>query len=291
MTPKDKKGQDLPAPQKTAYLGFDSVGQKPDGLEVNEYVDISLSGIDKILVDQDKMLFPFEKTWVNRNLRRSNPGPGMGTIRQAARLALSRNYGKVKQAIQGALNTIVSTEMGNNNGLVQSIEIVIVTGIGGGTGSGIFLDMCQILREVARPYVIPAKLTGYIVMPDVSLMNVKAAAGMADPIKRNAYAALKELDFWMRVKQHEVPYIMEYGNKEASITWSEPPFDHCILMSSSNISGTPYKDGYLAVQNTIAENLMHYMAEEDGAEEKYSYRQYEDNLSAVKGTRSYPLYY
>ena len=221
VLPKDKKGQDLPAPQKTAYLGFDSVGQKPDGLEVNEYVDISLSGIDKILVDQDKMLFPFEKTWVNRNLRRSNPGPGMGTIRQAARLALSRNYGKVKQAIQGALNTIVSTEMGNNNGLVQSIEIVIVTGIGGGTGSGIFLDMCQILREVARPYVIPAKLTGYIVMPDVSLMNVKAAAGMADPIKRNAYAALKELDFWMRVKQHEVPYIMDVEPSWTEITEKE----------------------------------------------------------------------
>jgi len=237
------------------------------------------------------MLFPFEKTWVNRNLRRSGTGMGMGTIRQAARLALSRNYLKVKQAIQGALNTIVSTEMGNNNGLVQSIEIVIVTGIGGGTGSGIFLDMCQILREVARPYVIPAKLTGYIVMPDVSLMNVKAASGMEDPIKRNAYAALKELDFWMRVKQHEVPYIMEYGNKDASIAWTEPPFDHCILMSSSNISGTPYKDGYMAVQNTIAENLMHYMAEEDGAEEQYSYRQYEDNLSQVKVTRSYPLYY
>jgi len=53
VLPKDKKGQDLAAPQSTAYLGFDSLAQKPDGLEVNEYVDISLSGIDKILVDQD----------------------------------------------------------------------------------------------------------------------------------------------------------------------------------------------------------------------------------------------
>ena len=39
--------------------------------------------------------------------------------------------------------------------------------------------------------MIPVNLTGYIVMPDVSLSRVAAAAGMEGPIKHNAYAALK----------------------------------------------------------------------------------------------------
>lgn len=292
ILPKDKKGQDLPAPKKTAYLCFDSRGQRPDGLEVNEYVDISLDGIDKILADQDKLLSPYEKTWVNRNLRHSTSHSGMGTIRQAARLALSRNYGTVNQAIKGALQNIVSKELGSSEAAVHNVEIVVITGIGGGTGSGIFLDMCQILRATAKATtVIPEKITGYIVMPDVSLANVSTASGMEAPIRHNAYAALKELDFWMRARQHEVPYSMEYGKSEATIEWNEPPFDHCILMSSSNVGGVPYKDGYMAVRNTIAENLMHYMADEDDVKTEYSYKQYEDNLTAVPVVRSYPLYY
>ena len=291
ILPKDAKGQDLPAPNKTAYLAFDSRSQRPDGFEVSEYVDISLPGIDKMLADQKELLTPYERTWVNRNLRHSANGNGMGTIRQAARLALSRNYDKVNQAIRGALNNIVSVNAGEADSRVNQVEIVLVTGIGGGTGSGIFLDMCQILRDVAKnATVIPAKLTGYIVMPDVSLAHVSAASGMEGPIKHNSYAALKELDFWMRVKHHEIPYTMQYGNG-VKIPWNRPPFDYCILMSSSNVQGVPYKDGYMAVRNTIAENLMHYLAKEDSVGEQYSYRQYEDNLAAIDIVKNYPLFY
>ena len=291
ILPKDAKGEDLPAPVKTAYLGIDSRSQRPDGLEVSEYVDISLPGMDKMLTNQADLLTPYERAWVNRNMKHSSSGIGMGTVRQAARLALSRNYEKVNQAIKGALNNIVAINAGQADSRVQTVEIVVVTGIGGGTGSGIFLDICQILRAAAKATtVIPAKLTGYIVMPDVSLANVSTASGMEGPIKHNAYAALKELDFWMRIKQHEVPYSMQYGNG-TTIEWKEPPFDYCILMSSSNVQGLPYKDGYDAVRSTIAENLMHYMAKEDSIGQQYSYKQYEDNLSAIKIQKSYPLNY
>ena len=289
--PKDAKGQDLPAPIKTAYLGIDSRAQRPDGLEIGEYLDISLSGIEKLLQDQKNMLTPFERTWVNPKLKSSATGNGAGTIRQAARLMLSRNYDKVVQAIKGALSNIVAAKAGEADARANQVEIVVITGIGGGTGSGTFLDICQILRDAAKSTtVIPAKLTGYIVMPDVSLMNVSAASGMEGPIKHNAYAALKELDFWMRVREHGVSYTMQYGTG-TSIEWREPPFDYCILMSCSNVEGVPYKDGYSAVRNTIAENLMHYMAKEDSISEQYSYRQYEDNLAAIRIRKSYPLYY
>ena len=291
ILPKDAKGQDLPAPNKTAYLGIDSRSQKPEGFEEGEYVDISLPGIDQMLADQDRLLTVYERSWVNSKLRHSANGNGMGTIRQAARLALSRNYDRVSNAIRGALNNIVSVNAGLADARVTQVEIVVVTGIGGGTGSGIFLDICQILRSIAQAEtVIPAKLTGYVVMPDVSLANVSAASGMEGPIRHNSYAALKELDFWMRVKQHEIPYSMQYGNG-VTISWDKPPLDYCILMSSSNVAGTPYKDGYKTVRNTIAENLMHYLAKEDSVGAAYSYRQYEDNLAAIDIRKNYPLYY
>ncbi|MBR2661549.1 MAG: hypothetical protein IKE15_09130 [Clostridia bacterium] len=293
ILPKDAKGQELPAPIKTAYLGFDSRAERPEGLEVSEYVDISYAGLEKTLINQNELLYPHEKEWVNTKLKSTGiSGNGMQANRQAARLALSRNYDKVNQAIKGAIQGIVSTTAGSSDARANHVEIVVVTGIGGGTGSGTFLDMCQILRAAAKETtVIPATMTGYIVMPDVSLMNVAAATGMEDPIKHNAYAALKELDFWMRVKEHEVPYRMVYGNNSATIEWKEPPLDHCILMSSSNVEGIPYKDGYQAVRGTIAENLMHYMAKEDGVKQEYSYRQYENNLGSISIQKSYPLYH
>ena len=300
ILPTDEKGQELPAPRKTAYLGIDSLGEKPEGFEVSEYVNITVPGLDKVLQDQDHLLTPYERTWVNRKMTRCTfSASGMGTIRQAARLSLSKNYGKVHQAIRGSLQNIVSETAGDIQGNSNLLEIVVVTGIGGGTGSGTFLDVCQILRYVAREVApgVPLKLTGYVVMPDVSLENVSTASGMARPIKHNAYAALKELDFWMRVREHGTPYSMQYGDGTV-IEWTEPPFDHCILMSSSNVSGIPYKDGYMAVQNTIAENLMHYMAKEYAEDEDgkqkidiYSYKQYEDNLAAIEVPKRYPVYY
>ena len=291
VLPVNADGQTQAAPPKTAYLGFDSLNQRPDGLEINEYVDISIAGMDKILANQDTLLLPYERSWVNRDLRHEAAGLGMGTVRQAARLALCRNYDKVTNALRGALTNIVSVAAGAPGSPVNRIEIVILTGISGGTGSGTFLDMAQIVRYVgSQVSQLPVQITGYIVMPDVSLSRVKSASGMEDPIKHNAYAALKELDFWMRVKEHEVPYTMQY-NATTSITWSEKPFDSCLLMSSTNTKGLPYKDGYEAVMNTIAENLMHYMAHEDGVTTQYSYRQYEDNLGAIRISKRYPAFY
>ncbi len=293
ILPTNEKGQELPAPEKTAYLVFDSLVDKPEELEVGEYVDISLPGLDGILKNQKALLNPFERSWVNPHLSAVSSGIGMGTIRQAARLALSRNFDKVFTAIKSAVNNIVSVNAGSAGSKVNAVEIAVITGIGGGTGSGIFLDMAQIIRSaVNATTVIPPRLTGYIVMPDVSLARVKGASGMEMPIKKNAYAALKELDFWMRVKEHGAVYRMQYGNG-TEIVWNDPPFNQCILMSSSNVEGIPYKDGYSAVMSTIAENLMHYMAEEDSTKEQYSYREYEDNLAAIGETvpKSYPLYY
>lgn len=291
VLPVNADGQTQAAPPKTAYLGFDSLSERPDGLEINEYVDISIAGMDKILTNQDTLLQPYERSWVNRDLRHVAAGIGMGTVRQAARLALCRNYDKVTNALRGALTNIVSVAAGAPGSPVNRIEIVILTGISGGTGSGTFLDMAQIVRYVGTQVsMLPVRITGYLVMPDVSLERVKGASGMEDPIKHNAYAALKELDFWMRVKDHEVPYTMQY-NATTSITWSEKPFDSCLLMSSTNTKGLPYKDGYEAVMNTIAENLMHYMAHEDGVTTQYSYRQYEDNLGAIQISKRYPAFY
>ena len=291
---RDEKGQEQSAPPKTSYLGFDVISSRPVGLDDSEYVNVAFSGLYKILQDQENMQTPYEQTWVKResSLRRD---PDWWPGRQGMRLSMSRSYKKVYQAIYDKLLKVLPEDEEGKKDYANQLEIVVVTGIGGSTGSGIFLDVCQILRHVAKEASpIPPRLTGYVVMPDVSLGNVSTASGMNGPIKHNAYAALKELDFWMRVREHKIPYSMRYGDKDAEteIQWTEPPFDYCTLVSSSNIAGIPYKDPYLAVRQTIAENLLLSMAEEYGyVGYERTYRHCEDVYAAIQIPREYPLFY
>ena len=72
--PLDSKGKQASAPIKTAYLGIDSISQRPDEFETNEYLDITVPGMDTILQNQATMLTPEERTWVNHDLRHAASG-------------------------------------------------------------------------------------------------------------------------------------------------------------------------------------------------------------------------
>ena len=300
--PKDDRGNTRPVPDKTAYLVLDTDLKQRGGFDSNEVLDISFAGLETLLAPERREynLTEFERKWVNKNLNAAANGFGAGTHRQAARFMLSRNYNQVYNAILDALTSIISVRLGTAKPVGRT-EIVIVTGICGGTGSGLFLDIPQIVRHmiknVAQLSGLRYQITGYIVMPDITLANVKGNESQKTIFQQNSYAALKELDFWMRADLHKTPYTMEYSGSDA-IHWSTRPFNSCILISGINVRGTAYTDGYAVMQKTIAENLLHYLANEsletkaDGTIE-YTYISYEDNLGRIVTAlkKRLPLYY
>lgn len=301
ILPRDGNGNVIPIPKRTAYLVMDTDRNSKGGFGDSEFVNISLPGITQILDPKarDFNMSEFERKWVNKNLNAASHGLGAGTYRQAARFMLSRNYSTVYNAIKGALQNITTVTMGQGNATGRT-EIVVVTGICGGTGSGTFLDVAQIIRHcmAVEPNLagMTYKITGYIVMPDVSLLPINNSA-LERLLRQNGYAALKELDFWMRVGEHKTPYAMQYSGSKP-ISWDKPPYDSCILMSAINVSGEAYANGEQIIQKTIAENLLHYLAQEqvnrkaDGKVE-YTYISYEDNLKATVAAmeKRLPVYY
>ena len=254
ILPKDKNGRELPVSPDTAFLGIDALGQRPEGLDFAEYTDIVLPGLDRILSNPKELLTPHEQTWMDREVLSHGLYPFRGGgNRQLARLAMSRNYDRIFEAIRGALCRMTE---GRADGADARIRIAVVTSVCGATGSGIFLDVCQILREAVRE-ALPAYragLTGYILMPDVILSRIGPDSFLVGAIRRNSYAALKELDFWMRVREHRVPYTMEYGSGK-QIRWDKPPFDRCYLMSGTDAEGIPRRNPTKAAMDTIAECL------------------------------------
>ncbi len=291
--PKDKHGQDIPIPDHTAYLVLDTDANAKGMLDTSEFVNISVHGLADILEPSKREfnLTPEENKWVNMRLNSASSGMGAGTYRQSARFMLSRKYNDVSTAIKGALTKISTVKHGSAETLGR-VEIVICTGICGGTGSGTFLDVPQIIRHIMATEPALAgrnyKITGYVVMPDVSLIPL-AGSPLADALRMNGYAALKELDFWMNVGEHKTPYTMQFGG--AKVAWTMPPYDNCILMSGKSVGGTAFANAAQVVQTTIAENLLHYLANEipsknSKGEANYTYISYEDNLKQTVAVMS-----
>ena len=292
--PRDENGNPIPIPRRTDYLAIDSSKATFMSFEQSESLDISVNGLDSILAPdkRDVLLNPCERAWLDPKLNAASNGIGAGTYRQAARLMLSRNYSRVYNALKTKLTRLASVKVG------MRMNVVIVTGICGGTGSGTFLDIAQIVRKVladdAALASMDKRITGYIVMPDISCAHVTSGGEpMQASLKANGYAALKELDFWMNVGTHKTPYTIRYSDMPGdACTWNMPPFDACILMSGTTVKGHLYQNSYDVMRTTIAENLLHYLACENNAGE-YSYISYERALArmAIMMPKKMPLYY
>lgn len=299
VLPTDKEGRTIPIPPYTAYLGIDTDTEAKGVLSNHEFLDITLTGMDRILSPDVRAstLKPEELTWVHDRLTAEAAGKGAGGMRQAARFMLNRDYNRVRDAITGALKEITHVQAGSGVNLGR-IEVAICTGICGGTGSGTFLDIPQIVRHCVRNEPSLAgkdlRITGYIVMPDVST-TVATDASMKKKMEANGYAALKELDFWMRVDKHKTPYFVKYCASD-TVQWIRAPYDACILLSGINVKHTAFTNPVQVVQQLVAENLLHYMANErpnaDG-NVQFSYMSHENNLSGYVATmpKSLPLGY
>ncbi|MGN1019295.1 MAG: tubulin-like doman-containing protein [Aristaeellaceae bacterium] len=298
VLPKAPDGQYIPVPSHTAYLGIDTDAGAQGDLSTHEFVNITYSDIALILnpTQRNALLTPDEHAWIHRSLNAAGTGLGAGGNRQAARLMLSRNYQLVANAITAALSGILARDMGDGDKL-ERLEVVIVTGVCGGTGAGIFLDIPQIIRHCMKtdPGLASHRnnfqITGYIVMPDVSQRDVD------DPIQRkrlkaNGFASLKELDFWMGVGDHHTPYTAKYYGG-TSISWSMPPYSKCILISGGNAKAV-YSDASEVVREIIAENLLHYLADELPSEnskgvKQFTYISQEDNIDNDLANMNKPL--
>ncbi len=123
-------------------------------------------------------------------------GNGAGQVRLAGRLGLmdSDAYEKLCTAIRTAIQRL-------ENFVSQKLEIHIVAGIGGGTGSGLCVDVPYIVRKITTSMGVPSanmRMFGHIYLPNV----YKGTPGVGlDMAYHNGYAALKEIDYYMNIAE------------------------------------------------------------------------------------------
>lgn len=155
---------------------------------------------------------------------------GTGAARPSGRIALFANaptvYGEIEEAwsaVTSKIAALATEKMGISISDDDSIDIYIVCSLAGGTGSGMFLDAGYMCRHIAG--ALKHRIFGLFLLAGVfkdPALNIFCPG--------NAYAALKELDYWVNQdKSVEV----SYPGVNPSIQWGGQrniPFNYIYLV-------------------------------------------------------------
>lgn len=181
-------------------------------------------------LEQKDKLPDYITSWLNPNMNKQLVGEGAGGIRQAGRyLLFSSAFATVTNALKNKLNNLHEQI---TNVTKERLVIYIFAGVGGGTGSGTIIDIPYIIRKICETWS-NVRLYGYIFLPDTYPDGVNYPY-----VKYNAYAALKEINTFMKIgeMQGEACFEAQYTYaSEWKIKSNKPIFDSCVLISGLNV--------------------------------------------------------
>ena len=275
---KQKKSK----PDNIEYLSFETNEhdkKKYKGIALDPYAEtvlLSNAGIGSILNNRSTMP-DYIKSWLAPELTITDGTKGASGNRQAGRLLL---FEKINTAIDAIDNKIRSLRTDRENKLL----VFILSGLSGGTGGGMFLDIAYIIRGLMeRDYgskgLDKVEIMGYLFTPDVHISSNQLNIHTEEYIQRNGYAALKELDYWMNIEERQGErFCQKYGTR-LDVASGLAPFNLCHLISSSNIDGVHIKGAYDYCMNVTAENIVNFLAlEEKESGQEFAIQDYNSNL-------------
>ena len=252
------------------------------GIETNQTVDTSLRDNDDlrlitISADQfQRLLGLFANPaadgrlklakWADGGVLNLLPGnavtEGAGNIRMVGRLAFLYNYDMISEAVSRRLNelrNLTPTEARDRRGallsgenpelsFIGSIRVFVVGTLCGGTCSGMAADFGFFLRRHTMPdeYIL-----GMFTLPPVALS--RATERRADRYKKNAYAALMELNHYNLVDQGRQAQIIFPDGYAADM--SQMPYDLPYLFFPQGITKEDIDEMHQRIADRIFFNI------------------------------------
>ena len=322
LNPDHFGGTELDRPPRTAYLELDTDDNEIDrsylGTKINadeEWMDMSCN-IPFLLDPSGKNVDPCVREWLDPRLLSqeiiSAAFNGAGTYRQLSRLMLFRKAHDLLTKLTTLLTRLKTINAGDPIG-ARKVNVVVITGLSGGTGSGLFLDFAYLLRYAARQVGAELNLELYAIMPDVTIAHHALSDESKKKIyKTNGFAALKELDYWMSYESRKNEHLdteeltVNYGSG-LQVMWESAPYDDVTLLCATNAQGAMLNGAYEVVMNAISETLLLQMsgeaskgdvvsrqnADHTSSEDAFSFQSSKSNENAYKGliNRPYPMAY
>lgn len=182
---------------------------------------------------------------------------GAGGVRQIGRLLLVDKIKELKERIDD-LVTQAKEELDE-----PKVQVLIFAGIGGGTGSGTFLDVCYLVKYVMQNAAIDKyTIQAMVFLPDVNLCKVSNPSTKSF-IQSNGYYALRELDYCMNLDQSKNFWRLELGGAE-HFDYNLKPADIVNIISAQTFGASTFKDGYGYAMNVAADYAIDLICEADG---------------------------
>ena len=162
---------------------------------------------------------------------------------------------------------ITSLIMDAKRGLPAGVDINvhIFSGLCGGTGSGIFLDVCYLVQEALNYcWNIRSTVFGYFFLPDVDLSTPSISSYQSGyrKLAQNGYAAMKELDYCMNFETNGGEWDQEYRGFHLGPT-KNPPVNVCHLISSRTMNGVQLKNAYGCALNAVCDYVMQFLTKNE----------------------------
>lgn len=204
---------------------------KTGSLTENEFLIFQNADIGAILRSRDTNsdVLPEEiDEWLDPHIPVAQIVHGAAGIRQAGRLLLHLNAVEIIDVVKAKLDKIRQSVVLSKS----PVNVVIFTGIGGGTGSGTFVDVSYIVRECIKQFSGQAFITGIMLMPDILSGDPNVDKITKENIKRNGFAALKELDHLMNLSETQDYFTQRFPGGFCVNETNEAIFDRCVLVSS-----------------------------------------------------------
>jgi hypothetical protein len=212
-----------------SFLAFDTnKGEKKELLTENrEWFHLGVSDMAEFYEGLGQT--PFFKEWLVRNYPLHSLDAGAGGYRNLGRLALLANIEKAQRAVDQSLQQIM-TAAANLKAQDQVPNVHVFCSLSGGTGSGMLLDLCFLLRRMLpqQHKIIGhvAVLHGLPSVPEIKRRDVQV----------NTFVALKELNAFMTGKHEGVAKGLCNYPYGVSVH-VDAPLDECYLIGSHRNDG------------------------------------------------------
>ncbi|HYF92036.1 MAG TPA: tubulin-like doman-containing protein [Symbiobacteriaceae bacterium] len=217
-----------------------------------EKVELTVSNTEAYLSHLNE--YQHIRRWVYPHLTgKVSINEGAGQQRAYGRLAFFHNVDEIRSRLDTAVRGLIRIDADRialEHGLrtnPDTLNVIIVSSLAGGTGSGTFLDTAYLVRQLVGQLAGNRRVTlmGFLLLP--------AVFGGPDKMSRlyaNGYAAMKELNHYNysppperqspladaeRSVEHD--YTLWWAANEQPATTTVTPFDVCYLVDGMNEGG------------------------------------------------------
>ena len=213
------------------------------------------------------------KEWVHPGLyNRTNTagyfdGTGASAMRQCGRVLFGQSA--TQDALRNKLMKVQqkAAKLAERGVIDPKLKVFFLAGIAGGTGSGTIVDLAFLTRyylnQILPTWNTKTTMSAYLFLPSACSSTPASMMGSSRGNK-NAYACLKEINYFMTLKDRQEVFVMDYGVVGANnVEINENIFDFCALVEGVANGGVFFGDGASTARKITGLSIMNIICQDN----------------------------